>query len=255
MQVYLDLVMVLNFLVDFLLLVGTNRLAGYPSAKMRVIGAAALGSAYSGVCMLHGFRFLGNTLWRIVSLAGMAGIAFGWNAGAWKRCGIFVLLSMAMGGIAMGFGRGNIPSLLLAAGGVWSLCRIAFGGSVGGREYVPVSITYGEKNVDLIALRDSGNTLTDPITGEPVLVISPDAAEKLTGLTRSQLHSPMDNLRAMSGLRLIPFRTVGCAGGMLLAKRFDNVKIGSRQQSALVAFAAEGLGNGQMYQALTGGIL
>ena len=45
----------------------------------------------------------------------------------------------------------------------------------------------------------------------------------------------------------------GC--GMLLALRFENVKLGSRQQSALVAFAPEGLGKGQMYQALTGGAL
>jgi hypothetical protein len=54
-------------------------------------------------------------------------------------------------------------------------------------------------------------------------------------------------------LRLIPFRSVGNAGGFLLAKRFDQVVIGGKQQSALVAFAADGLGNGGIYQALTGG--
>lgn len=255
MRVYLDLVMLLNFLVDLLLLMGTNRLAGFPSEGRRLLSAAALGGVYSGACMLHDFRFLGNTLWRIVSLAGMACIAFGWNRSALKRCGVFVLLSMALGGIAMGFGKGNIPALMLAAGGVWLLCRIAFGDHVGGREYVPVSITYGQKSVSLIALLDSGNTLRDPITGESVLVISGDAAEKLTGLTQKQLLSPLENLGSVPGLRLIPYRAVGCAGGMLLAKRFENVKIGTRQQSALVAFAAEGLGSGQMYQALAGGVL
>lgn len=42
---------------------------------------------------------------------------------------------------------------------------------------------------------------------------------------------------------------------MLLAMRFDGVKIGSRMQSAVVAFAAEGLGRGDVYQALTGGVI
>ena len=39
-------------------------------------------------------------------------------------------------------------------------------------------------------------------------------------------------------------------GDMLLAMRFDRVKIGNRTQSAVVAFAAEGLGRGDAYQAL-----
>lgn len=257
MEIYLDLVVLLNFLVDFLLLLGTNRLSGFPLSVRRAAAAAALGGLYSGVCMLPGFRFLGGILWRMVSLAGMAVIAFGCNRSALKRGGVFVLLSMALGGIAVSFGRGNFLTLVLAAGGVWLLCRIAFGGSVGGRQYVPVEITYGGNSVSLTALRDSGNTLRDPITGEQVLVISGDAAQRLTGLSENQLRTPLETLalRPVPGLRLIPFQAVGQAGGMLLAMRFENVKIGSRTQSTIVAFAAEGLGSGEMYQALAGGAL
>ncbi len=257
MLVYLDLVVLLNFLVDFLLLLGTNRLAGFPSEGKRLLSAAALGGIYSAGCMLPGFRFLGNVLWRLVSLAGIAGIAFGWNRSTLKRCGVFVLLSMALGGIALGIGRANIPSLLLAAAGVWVLCRIAFGGSIGQSSYIPVEITYGKTSVNLIALQDSGNTLRDPITGERVIVVSADVAEKLTGFTKSQLRIPLETITRYpaAGLRLIPYRAVGQAGGMLLGMRFDNVKIGARRQSAVVAFAAEGLGNEEMYQGLTGGVL
>lgn len=254
MRIYLDLVMGLNFAVDLLLLLGTNRLAGFASEGKRVVGAAALGSVYSGVCLLHSFRFLGSTLWRIVTLAGMAGIAFGWNRSAYRRGGVFVLLSMALGGLAISFGKGNTASLVLSAAGIWLLCCLAFGERVGGREFVNVEITEGENTVSLTALRDSGNTLRDPITGESVLVIGAEAARKLTGLTAAQLRTPLENVSSIPGLRLIPYRAVGC-GGMLLAKRFDSVRIGSRRGSVLVAFAPEGLGEGQMYQALTGGAL
>ena len=128
---------------------------------------------------------------------------------------------------------------------------------MGGREYVPVELTYGVKTVSIIALRDSGNTLRDPISGEQVLVVSGEVAEKLTGLTQEQLSAPLKTLmcRPVPGLRLIPYRAVGQAGDMLLAMRFDGVKIGHRTQSAVVAFAAEGLGRGDVYQALTGGVI
>lgn len=256
MQIYLDLAVILNFAVDFLLLLGTNRLSGFPAAAGRTAAAAALGALYSGGCMLPRLRFLGGLVWRIVSLAGMAVIAFGWGKSAWKRSGVFVILSMALGGVAVSVGKGYFMSLVLAAVGVWLLCRVAFGGQVGGREYVPVELTHEGKTVSIIALKDSGNTLRDPITGEPVLVISGDVAQRLTGLTQSQLRSPMDTLmrRPVPGLRLIPYRSVGQSGSMLLAMRFEKVIIGSKEQSAIVAFAPDGLGR-QMYQALTGGVI
>lgn len=257
MAVYLDLVMILNFLVDFLLLLGTNRLSGFPPAPWRCAFGALVGAVYSGACMLPGFRFLGSGGWCCISLCLCAGAAFGLGRSAFQRGAVFVLLSMALGGIAMSLGRGNFPALILAAGGLWLLCRVSFGDGVGEKEYVNLSVTYGEKTVNLIALRDSGNTLRDPITGEQVLVISAEAAGRLTGLTREQLMHPLETLTAsnLPGLRLIPYKAVGQGGGMLLGMRFEDVKIGSKVQRAIVAFAAEGLGSGSMYQALTGGAI
>ena len=255
MVVYLDLVMVLNFLVDFLLLLGTNRLSGFPMGSLRCAGGALVGSVYSGACLLPGFRFLGSLLWRCVSLCLITMMAFGWNTGALKRGGIFLLLSMAMGGIALSVGRGDVGSLVLCGGLCFLLSTVSFGGQVGGREYVPLKISYEGRDASLIALKDTGNTLKDPVTGEPVLIISADVASRLTGLTQMQLQHPMETLMVppMAGLRLIPYRSVGNAGGFLLAKRFADVTIGEKKQSTLVAFASEGLGKGEIYQALTGG--
>ena len=139
---------------------------------------------------------------------------------------------------------------------MWLLCKASFAEGVGQREYVPVELTYGEKRASLIALRDSGNTLQDPVTGEPVLVIDGEVAMNLTGLTREQLGDPLGTvaMKPIQGLRLIPFRAVGQSGGLLLAMALEDVKIGTRRQRAVVAFAAEGLGKGQMIQALTGGV-
>ena len=249
--------MALNALVDFLLLMGTNSLAGFPSDWKRNLLAAALGGLYGGVCLLPGFAFLSGMFWRIVFLGLMGLLAFGWNRGSLKRLGTFLLLSMAMGGIALGFGRGRFGTVVLSAASVWLLCRIAFGGRVGEKEYVPVKIRSGGREVQVLALRDTGNSLRDPVTGEPVLVLGADAAARLTGLTREQIASPLETMtrQVIPGLRLIPYRAVGQGNGMLLALRFEDVQIGSRKQSALVAFAAGGLGENSMYQALTGGAI
>lgn len=255
MAVYLDLVMGLNFGVDFLLLLGSNRLSGFPNGWKRCALAAALGAIYSGACLLPGFRFLGNLSWRVVCLSLMGGIAFGLDRSAIKRTGMFLLLSFAMGGCATGFGRNDFGMLLLSAGIICLLCRICVGTGAGARRFVPVVIHQGDVSVAVTALRDTGNTLRDPITGEQVLILGPEEAEKLIGLSPSQLRKPMETMmeRPIPGLRLVPFAAIGQPAGMLLAKRMEKVQVGSWRGSALVAFAPDRIGNGESYRALTGG--
>ena len=257
MRVYLDLVMGLNFAVDLLLLLGTNRLSGFPAGLSRCVSAAALGGGYAGVCMVPRLYFLGNALWRTVFLMLMGIIAFGINRSAWKRTGIFILLTMAMGGIALSMGKPEFPALLLAGAAIWLLCRIGFGGQIGGREYIPVTLTEGANTVSVMALKDTGNTLCDPITGEQVLILGPGEARRLLGLSAGQLKNPMQTLmdNPGRGYRLIPYQAVGQPGGLLLGKRFSEVKLGERKRSAVIAFSPEVIGNGDVYQALAGGML
>ncbi len=255
MQVYLDIVMLLNFLVDFLLLLASNRLVGVPSRTARCALAAGLGAVYAGACMLPGLRFLGNILWRIVFLLLMGAVAFGVNKSAMRRCVLFVLLSMAMGGIVMGLGNGSFGNLILGALLVCIMCVVGFRYKPGSRAYVPVELSYQGRHTKLLALQDTGNTLKDPVTGQSVLIVSADVAKILLGLSKLQLASPVETLSsgAHPGLRLIPYHAVGRPNGMLLAMRFDDVRIGTNTGSRLVAFAPEGLDGEGTFQALTGG--
>ena len=257
MVIYLDLVMLLNFLVDFFLLLGTNRLSGFPAQPGRCALSALVGAVYSGACLLPGMRFLGNFLWRSIALGLMGVLAFGCDPAALKRTGVFLLLTMAMGGVALCLGRGDFLSLILCALLCLLLSAVSFGGQVGGREYVPLQISLEDRTVNLIALKDTGNTLRDPVTGEPVLVISGEIATRLTGLTAQQLRHPLETMAAqpLSGLRLIPYHAVGRPGGMLLAVRFADAQIGSKSAQPLVAFAPNVIARGETYQMLTGGVV
>lgn len=252
---YLGAVALMNLLVDYLLLLGTNRLCGYPPDLGRSALAAALGGFHSAACLLPGFLFLANTVWRIVALGLMGWIAFGSNKSAIRRTAIFALLCMALGGIAQGIGSGGILSLVVSAAAVFGMCLLGFRDRPGSVRYVPVELSYGDKQMQLTALCDTGNSLRDPITGRPVLVVGAEVAQQLTGLTAQQLRSPVRAVAEapVPGLRLIPYHTVGQSTGMLLAMRFSGVRIGSWRGSSLVAFAPNSLCNDGQYQALTGG--
>ena len=257
MVLYVDLVVLLNFLVDLLLILGTNRLAGYPPGLKRAVPAALLGGAYAGGCLLPDFDFLGNGLWCAVMLCLLAVIAFGFSRSGLRRVMIFLLLSFALNGAAMAVGSGGVGSLLLAAIAVAALCAWGLQGKARSREYIPVELRYGDKKWNLTALLDTGNTLRDPLTGEQVLVAGADMGQKLLGLSPQQLSAPAETLAAglAPGMRLIPYRTVGQQGAMLLAMRLRDVKIGSGRGNALVAFAPECFGKGDGYQILVGGAL
>ncbi len=252
-MVYLDLVMALNFLVDFLLILGANSLSGFPPGYRRAAAASAVGGIYGGVCLLPGFSFLGRTLWHMVFFAIMAVIAFGTDRSALRRGAILMLLSMALGGIAMGLDCGVMP-LILSACGLYIACAMGYRSCAAGDTYCQIELWYKGRRKKFMALRDTGNTLRDPVTGHPVLVVSAAIGRDLQGLTDEQLASPIETMQSVSGLRLIPYRAVGQPGGMLLAVKPDLVRIDGKEKECLVAFAPQDLGM-KVCEALAGGML
>lgn len=257
MAVYIDLVILLNFLVDLLLILGVNRFTGCPAGIGRAALGSAIGGIYGGVCLLPGFHFLGNTVWRLVALLGISAAAFGLNRSMLRRCALFVLLSMSLGGIALGIGKGGFAGVVCGAALVLVLCAFSVRGRAARREYVPVELSWQGRVRKLTALRDTGNELTDPITGQRVLIAGADIAREMLGLSQQQLQQPVETMaqQPIAGLRLIPFRTVGQLSGMLLALPMDRVIVGGIQENRLVAFSPVEIGKGEIYQALTGGQL
>lgn len=256
MQVYLDAVFILNFLVDLLLVLGTNRLTGFPPELKRAVCAAALGGIYGGLCILPELFFLSGFLWRTVFFGLISVAAFGYGRDGWRRGAIFLLLSMALGGIATGAGVRDFAAVSLCAALVAILCAIGSTGGSAGRICVPVELNWQGRKVKLLALRDTGNTLRDPVTGEQVLVCGADVGEELLGLPESSFLNPAAMLTSgtVPGLRLIPYHTIGEPSGLMIALRLKNVRIGKSLRDPLVAFAPHRIGNGENYRMLTGGM-
>lgn len=254
---YLIVVVILHILVHFMLLLATNQLAGYPKCTFRCLFGAAIAGVYGAMCMIPALRFLGKGIWHWIFLWLMGLIAYGPDKSGIKRSMLFLLLSMALSGIAAGTENGGFLPLIF--GGL-IFCIVGYLGTctlTTGHEYVEVELRRGEKQEKLLALRDTGNVLRDPVSGQSVLVADAKTAASLLGLSRQQLRTPVETVASgvIQGLRLIPYRTVGQQGGMLVAIRLDQARIGNWKGSAIVAFAPDGLGEGGTYRALTGGIL
>lgn len=252
-----NMIMLLNFIVELLLLLGADCLCGGRGTLWRVVLGALLSAVHAGACLLPGFRFLGNLLWRLVGLAVMAMIAYGINKGGLQRGLVHLGLSLTWGMLAALLGKGNGLSAVLCAAMLIFLCVGAIRRRATQEQYATVSIFHGTSSITLTALVDTGNTLTDPVSGRPVLVADAMAAGQLLGLSRQQLDRPVETMVAsgISGLRLIPYSAVGNPSGLLLGIKVDRLEINGRESDCLVAFAPQRIGQGKNFRALAGGMV
>lgn len=145
----------------------------------------------------------------------------------------------------------------------WCSGRAARSGVEG--RLVPVRIAVDGKTAELTALWDSGNTLRDPVDGQPVLVVAPGSlrgilpAAAARALHAGRLwHAPAELLAPLAEAapelapRLAPYRAVGVRGGLLVTVRSEWTQIGTQRHPGLrLALSPTALGDG--YAALWGG--
>lgn len=251
MESYLWFVIILGAVVDLLLLTGACILAGYPPDWHRLIPGGVLGGLYAGAAATAQLYFLGNWYWRLIFMGLVCAVGFGANRSDIRNAILYVLLRLALDGIGAGFSHGGLWALGAGALGLCLLCIFVFHDGMHKR-FVPVEMQHAGKRFRLTALRDTGNSLRDPLTGRSVMVVGPELAKELTGLTREQLRTPTKSIFSLPGGRLIPYKTIADPAGLLLALPIANVRIGTWKGSCLVAFAPEQIGNGE-FEALTGG--
>ena len=98
------------------------------------------------------------------------------------------------------------------------------------------------RRVTLRVLRDTGNTLTDPVSGRPVLTADADALSPLLGLPVPEAvrRDPAALVSLLSGqpemasrLRLVAYSAVG-ADGLLCCIRPDAARIEGRETRLLI---------------------
>ena len=280
--VYLDSVFVLNALMDYLLLLGTASLAGVPPRRRRYVLSAIGGGLYAAAVFLPGLGFLASFPVKLMAGVLLAAAAFGGEEHLLRLTLLLFAVACALAGcvLALGLVTGGVPSvngifytdvnagtLLAAATAAYLVLNVIFHAvarhGVRG-ELLRAEVCLRGRSVRLAALRDTGTSLTDPVSGQPVLVVSRGTLDPLLPapvrrlLTEQRLCLPAELLeplrQAAPDLRfyLLPYRAVGVQGGLLLAVRSEWTTVGGRRYPGLsVALSPTELGTG--YHALWGG--
>ena len=226
---YLDVLVALNCLVDYLLLSLTARLSHSPFHRLRASLGALLGGV-SACRILLSLPPLVSLFFHVATATLIVAVAFrpdGWRR-AVRRIVTFYVASALLSGAVTALWYLTDSDVILAAGGViyWAVsplwltvCTVAvyFGirlyerltsrTAPAAREYtVTVEDEAGECTCR--ALYDTGLRLREPFSGEPVIVVR-----------RTELGMPRD-----VRLRMIPYRTVG-GDGLLPAFRPHRVML------------------------------
>lgn len=284
--VYIDTLFVLNGFINYLLLLAAARIVDRPFRRFRLILGAALGGLYAVVVFLPTFHLFTSLLGKSLFALLMSLVAVGGRPWPrfWRYVLVFAGVSFALGGcvLALGYVTGQglmkngipvlsiqMPTLLIGTILCYLLLTLVFrrmarhGGTA--RDIVMVNIVWASREVNLSALCDTGNTLSDPLSGTPVMVVECDSirsilpAEAAILIDRQALRRPEHVLTSLHEMglagrfRLIPYHAVGIECGFLLAFRPDLVKVGQRvQKHILVALSPTHVSDGAAYSAVVG---
>jgi len=283
--IYVDTLFLINAAVDYLLLLAAARLTGEPLHRLRYLFGALLGGGYAVALFLPGLGFLARLPWRIGSAALMLLCAYGGSRRLLRQSALFLALTCAfgggvvavslMGGTGLALGNGvfysslDVKMVLLSAavcyGGISLMFRRLGRHTAAGGELVTARILLAGRSVELTALVDTGNTLTDPISGRPAMVAEGACLSQL--FPREHRPTPADLADPAGGaarlgtgawrgrFRLLPYRAVGVERGLLLAVRADEVELdGRRRGPLLVALSPTEVSDGGAHRALIGPI-
>ena len=156
----------------------------------------------------------------------------------------------------------DLKTVLLSAAACWLFLTLIFRGAArhSGGELRKAELSLAGRRCQITALVDTGNTLTDPATGRPVMVAEGGAVSPLFPAGQcpgpEQLRDPISALISRSGdrrWRLIPYRAVGIEQGLLLAVRLDKAVVDGQDYGAILLALAPGpLTDGGGYTALIG---
>lgn len=242
--VYVDVLLAINFVVNYFLLLGSFHLARVPVARLRLFLGALLGAGFSLGIFLPQESVLGMSLFRLLAAAAMVLAAFpfrGWGLFC-KELLIFFcssfLFAGAMLGLWMAFApRGMIynsgvvyfdirPMTLIAmTGGAYLLLtgfQRVFHRQQAAQQRFCALLIRGENRLELPALFDTGNHLREPFSGLPVALCG--LGDALPLLTGEEIGAIQRGGEYPPSLRLIPYRDAS-GSGFLPALRLTRAEL------------------------------
>ena len=289
MVAYLDLIILENFCMNFLILYTTGKLLSRKLKKLRLIVASIIGDLYTFMLCINVPNYIVN-ISKIVMAVLLVKICYMSKSlkNIMKESIVFFLVSFIYAGCALGFIYFAKPKVVYIVNGIiiggeyifelvlvssiisFALIKMAMQlikikKKLSKSDMIcNLKIVNGNKSVKLKALLDTGNLLTEPITKQPVVVtqfnvvkpvISENHLKEIEYLLGGDVF--LDNYDYDANIRVIPYVSVGNNSGIMIAYKVDYIKVEYENEinilkDVLIGLYKEPLTKNNRYSALIG---
>ncbi len=265
--VYVDVLLVLNYIVSLLIILCTAKIAGILPQRRKIVAAALVGSLCSLTIFLPFMGFFYSIGSKLLVSAVMVRIALPWSGsrsflGNWFVffavnfffAGVMLAIWMMFAPRGMVYYNGvvyfHVSSLSLVITTVAAYLLLSLWGYISKssrlqEQFCKVELYKNNHMCGLTGLMDTGNTLTEPFSGAPVMVCSlldiqellPEAVTK--AIAAGDLSQDVLATQGFA-MRLVPYSGVG-GNGVLPAFVPDKLIIHTKNQSSRVLGAYVGV--------------
>lgn len=281
--VYFEKVVLINLAMNGLILWTAGRLSRVEIRLWRLTGAGLIGALYSLVLLFPSLHWAVSFAAKMLMSLLMIWIAFYPvpRSKLWRVLIFFYLASFAMGGAVIGLG--SLVGLAVLGRHLWWLLPLVAAGGLAYGYWAPalgrlvqeafgriqIKIGVDGKEEELIGLVDTGNQVRDPVSQDPVVIVEIAAiGELLPSEVREafagkngpnsepwELISALTDTSWAARWRVVPYRSVGRDGGILLGFRPDYLEIcrGNelvREQRVVVGLYQQPLSGDGSYRAI-----
>lgn len=267
MTIYIDVVLIENLIMNYIILFTTGLLLKRKIKQVRVILASLLGAIYSIVAYTGILEIYASFLLKLILSILIVYIAFNPQniKRLWKDTLVFYLTSFVFGGAAFallyivkpqdilmknGLFLGTYPLKTVMLGAMIAFTVILATFTIVKTKiskkdmYCEIEISLNSKKVKTKAMIDTGNMLKEPFTNIPVIVMEhtllyecmpKEILNHLEEMIGGDFEKIPEEIREQynSKLKLIPFSSLGRQNGMLLGIKAEFLKIITEEQEEI----------------------
>lgn len=265
MTIYVDVVLIENLLMNYIILFATGVILKVNIKHMRLVLASLIGAIYTIIAYMSAFKIYSNIGLKFVLSVIMIYIAFNPKSvkKLFKFTLIFYLTSFVFGGAAFALIYIVKPQDILRNNGlilnsdslkvIFISAIIAFviiiigfkvvKNKISAKDmYCHINIKLNHKEIETKAMIDTGNFLKEPITNTPVIVVEhtllydcipKEILNHLENILGGDFSEIPKNIKEeyMPKLKVIPFSSLGKQNGMLLGIKAEEVVIKTEEEN------------------------
>lgn len=294
MDVYVDVLFLENVIINYLILLVTAKFSKSKTSNLRLLLGAVLGASYVIVLIIYpAIKIYYSAAAKIVLSFAIIAVSFNVEKlmALFKLLAIFYISTFIFAGAAFAFlyfnkdsgfvrngivyvfwnSKWTVLFLSLVMVGIiirifWDILQYKF---IKEKQLIPIRIVFENRIIGLAALVDTGNSLHDPLTNIPVVIVEFNAIKELLPSDIKSIfeecgEEDLTRVTAIiykstwfSRFRLIPFTSLGKENGMLIGFKPDYIEIGEETEkrgisNVIIGIYNKALSKNERYKALLG---